>query len=136
MGEKNCYVWGDIKRQIDQDRSEHSGDYFASFIFTHREWDLDKPDEPEPEPDPEPEEPDNNNNQYELPDFDEIPFKIEFIRYVFKFLEYRFVWKTFQTIFFLIVADVLTKGFITTGVYFLWKWILENDYINKAITWF
>ena len=37
---------------------------------------------------------------------------------------------------FVIVLDLLTKGGIGYGLYALWQWISENDYINKAWTWF
>lgn len=134
-GEKNCYVWGDIYRQIDQDRSEHEGEFFSSFIFTHREWDEDAPVEEPPEeevPEPAPEPTPFNPFDAE-PDKDEIPFKIEFMRWVFKWLENRFWWKTIQTVIFILIFDFLVKGFITTGgisgVSYFWYWIISNEYI-------
>lgn len=67
---------------------------------------------------------------------DDVPFKIEWIRWVFKLLEYYFIWKTVQTIVLIIVIDIVTKGGIVYGLYSLWQWIAENDYINKAWAWF
>ena len=34
------------------------------------------------------------------------------------------------------VIDILTKGGIVYGLYALWQWISENDYITKGWTWF